>query len=58
MQYKLNKKSFVHYKNTPFTIPENPSFIADLGEKMIFQNYTDIGQGIYENILYMKKYQN
>ena len=46
--YKLNKKSFTHYKNSPFTIPSNFEFKPSLSEKITFDKFTDLRQGIYE----------
>jgi len=50
---KINKKSQIHYKNTPFSLNNN-FFQTNIGEKIIFKSYTDIGQGIYEMITYLK----
>tara|TARA_Y100000590_G_scaffold452189_1_gene594858 strand:+ start:6145 stop:7026 length:882 start_codon:yes stop_codon:yes gene_type:complete len=46
--YKYNKKSISHYKNTPFSIEKKQKYIPDISEKLVFESYTDIGQGIYE----------
>ena len=46
--YKYNKKSISHYKNTPFSIDKKQKYVPDLSEKIVFDSYTDIGQGIYE----------
>ena len=46
--YKYNKKSISHYKNTPFSIDKKQKYVPDLSEKVVFDSYTDIGQGIYE----------
>ena len=46
--YKLNKKSFTHYKNSPFTIPSNFEFKPSFSEKITFDKFTDLRQGIYE----------
>jgi UDP-glucose 4-epimerase len=50
---KKNKKSQIHYKNTPFSVNNN-IFQQNMGEKIIFKSYTDIRQGIYEMIAYLK----
>jgi hypothetical protein len=49
----MNKKSQIHYKNTPFSVNNN-IFQTNMGEKIIFKSYTDIRQGIYEMIAYLK----
>ena len=49
---KLNPRSFSHYKKTPFTFEQDDSFIPNIGEKIIFEKYTDLSEGIYETILY------
>ena len=46
--YKHSNRSKTHYKNTPFSIFKNPKYIPENSEKIILENYTDIGQGIYE----------
>ncbi len=55
IKFKYNKKSISHYKNTPFSISKKSNYIPDLGEKIIFEDYTDIAQGIYECALHLKK---
>ena len=55
IRFKYDKRSISHYKNTPFSISANTSYRPDLGEKIIFQSYTDIGQGIYECATELKK---
>ena len=37
------------------SISSKISYRPDLGEKIIFQSYTDIGQGIYECATELKK---
>ena len=49
---KLNKRSFSHYKNTPFTFDLNDSFIPNIGSKIIFKNYIELNEGIYDLIRY------
>ncbi len=48
IKYKYSNRSKTHYKNTPFSIFKNPKYIPEISEKIILENYTDIGQGIYE----------
>mgnify|MGYP004081627805 FL=1 len=55
IRFKYDKRSISHYKNTPFSISANTSYRPDLGEKIIFESYTDIGQGIYECATELKK---
>jgi len=55
---KLNKRSFSHYKNTPFTFDPNDSFIPNIGSKIIFKNYIEISEGIYDLIRYEAKKKN
>jgi len=55
IRFKYNKRSISHYKNTPFSINSNTFYKPDLGEKIIFESYTDIGQGIYECATELKK---
>ena len=53
--FKPNKKSFTHYKNSPFSIPLNTEFMPNLSEKIIFDKFTDLRQGIYECCLDFQK---
>ena len=55
---KLDKRSFSHYKNTPFTFDENDSFIPNIGRKLIFDEYTELSEGIYEVIRHESKKYN
>ena len=48
VEYKFQKRSTSHYKNTPFSIMKNSTYIPEIGEKMIFESYTDLGQGLFE----------
>ena len=56
IEYRYSKRSISHYKNTPFSISKEAKYIPEIGEKIILENYTDIGQGVYElaNILIKK----
>ena len=55
IKFKYDKRSISHYKNTPFSVRKNPVYSPDLGEKIIFEAYTDISQGIYECATEIKK---
>lgn len=55
IKFKYNKRSISHYRNTPFSINKRLFYIPDLGEKIIFESYTDIGQGIYECAIEINK---
>jgi|TARA_B100001059_G_C17809715_1_gene571486 UDP-glucose 4-epimerase len=48
LTFDYNKRTESHYKNTPFTIMEKDNYIPKIGEKLLFDSYTDIGQGVYE----------
>ena len=52
---KIDKRSFSHYKNTPFTFDKNDSFIPEIGRKLIFDEYTELSEGIYEVIRHESK---
>lgn len=60
IEYKYSKRSVSHYKNTPFSILKNPKYVPEIGEKIILETYTDIGQGVYElaNLLIRKLKKN
>ena len=53
--FDYNKRTEAHYKNTPFTIDAKEINKPRIGEKLIFESYTDIGQGIYELANYLIK---
>lgn len=55
IECKLDKRSVNHYKNTPYTIVDNQNFIPELGEKIVFNSYTDLRQGLYECMNHFKK---
>lgn len=48
IEYKINKKSFTHYKYSPFNIPSKYDYKPDFSEKLTFEKFTDLRQGIYE----------
>ena len=52
---KLDKRSFSHYKNTPFTFDSEDSFEPNIGRKLIFDEYTELSEGIYEVIRHKVK---
>ncbi len=55
IQFDYNKRTDAHYKNTPFTIDGKDKEKPIIGEKLLFESYTDIGQGIYELANYLIK---
>lgn len=55
---KLDKRSFSHYKNTPFTFDSEDSFEPNIGRKLIFDEYTELSEGIYEVIRHESKKYN
>ena len=55
IEFDYNKRTDAHYKNTPFTIDGKDKEKPIIGEKLLFETYTDIGQGIYELANYLIK---
>ena len=55
IEYKYSNRSKTHYKNTPFSIFKDSNYVPEIGEKIILENYTDIGQGVYELANYLIK---
>ncbi len=55
IEFDYNKRTDAHYKNTPFTIDGKDKEKPIIGEKLLFESYTDIGQGIYELANYLIK---
>ena len=55
IEFDYNKRTDAHYKNTPFTIDGKDMEKPIIGEKLLFETYTDIGQGIYELANYLIK---
>jgi UDP-glucose 4-epimerase len=48
LDFDYDKRTDSHYKNTPFSLDYTANYIPKIGEKILFNSYTDIGQGIFE----------
>jgi len=55
LSFDYDKRTEAHYKNTPFTINMDENSSPSIGEKVIFDSYIDIGQGVYELANYIIK---
>jgi UDP-glucose 4-epimerase len=56
IKYNINKlKSSSHYKNTPFNFDKTDIFTPNTGQKILFDSYTELAEGIYEVIKYESK---
>ena len=55
LSFDYDKRTEAHYKNTPFTINMDDNSSPSIGEKVIFDSYIDIGQGVYELANYIIK---